>query len=399
MDKQQLVNWCAQNTLNCFLYDRDCPGLAATCDQAIVSGRPLAVSRSAAFRHIHQYLEPYPRISLQRAIDESLPKIERIRKDWSPERFSCRFEEMLERYNTLHRSSSGNSIDLGLKSALSPVPSAPQTLKKRAKKVLKTLPIYTPIKNFYMSLVRRTKKSEKSEKGLISYAQIYEDIWLYRLFKYHTNGFYIDIGAYHPSLLSITKIFYDNGWRGINIEPNPTFFNEFLEQRPGDINLQMAVSNDEGEVPLFVQNDGGRAASLHAEWMEGVGYSDLSLVQVATKTLATVCEQYVPTDITIEFMSVDVGGHEKAVLESADWRKYRPRVIIIGATRPGKLVGHPAQFSENGLWMEWESILLDASYIPVQFDGLNKYYLRAEDIFLKEYFSVPVSSVLDGFKK
>src|ERR1700743_440214 len=30
MSKEELIKWCASNTLNCFLYDRDMPGLSAT---------------------------------------------------------------------------------------------------------------------------------------------------------------------------------------------------------------------------------------------------------------------------------------------------------------------------------------------------------------------------------
>ena len=60
MTKPELITWCSQNTLNCFLYDRDLPGLAATTDQCIVSGRPLAVSDNETFRHILQYIKPYP---------------------------------------------------------------------------------------------------------------------------------------------------------------------------------------------------------------------------------------------------------------------------------------------------------------------------------------------------
>ena len=79
MDKTQLINWCGQNTLNCFLYSRFQPGLSATTDQAITSGRPLAVSTNETFRHIHAYLPAYPYRSLKESIRSSQLEVARMR--------------------------------------------------------------------------------------------------------------------------------------------------------------------------------------------------------------------------------------------------------------------------------------------------------------------------------
>lgn len=95
MEKDDLIRWCARNTLNCFLYNRVQPGLAATTDQAIASGRPLAVSANETFRHIHPYLKPYPRRSLKDAISESLPEVRKMQHAWRPDRFLERFEDVL----------------------------------------------------------------------------------------------------------------------------------------------------------------------------------------------------------------------------------------------------------------------------------------------------------------
>lgn len=95
MEKSALIDWCAQNTLNCFLYDRNLPGLAATTDQAIVSGRPLSVSQNDTFRHILTYLKPYPEMSLSTSIKNSTHFVQQMKDDWSPQGFSIKFEKML----------------------------------------------------------------------------------------------------------------------------------------------------------------------------------------------------------------------------------------------------------------------------------------------------------------
>lgn len=90
-----LIRWCSQNTINVFLYDRNMPGLSAVTDQAIASGRPLAVSNNVTFRHIHKYLEPYPNLSLQEAIENSDMAVQQMQQDWSPEACQQKLRDVL----------------------------------------------------------------------------------------------------------------------------------------------------------------------------------------------------------------------------------------------------------------------------------------------------------------
>lgn len=96
MDKNELIKWCSENTLNCFLYDRNCPGLSATTDQALASGAPLALSSNPTFRHILEYLKPYPESSLKDSIEKSADIVKKIQNDWSQEAFAKRFDDMIE---------------------------------------------------------------------------------------------------------------------------------------------------------------------------------------------------------------------------------------------------------------------------------------------------------------
>ncbi len=104
MTKEQLIEWCGQNTLNCFLYNRNQPGLSATTDQAISSGRPLVISNNETFRHIHRYIRPYPFQSLRDAIASSIPQVQQMQKDWHPQNFATKFEEVLEDFRLLPKS-------------------------------------------------------------------------------------------------------------------------------------------------------------------------------------------------------------------------------------------------------------------------------------------------------
>jgi hypothetical protein len=99
MSKEKLIEWCGQNTLNCFLYNRKQAGLSATTDQAISSGRPLAVSENNTFRHITAYIKPYPYRSLKGSIAESQTEVLQMQKDWAPANFAKKFEIVLADFN------------------------------------------------------------------------------------------------------------------------------------------------------------------------------------------------------------------------------------------------------------------------------------------------------------
>lgn len=97
MDKAQLIKWCSENTLNCFMYHRSHShptGLAAVVDQAISSKRPLLVSSDPTFRHVHKYIKPYPELSFKGAIENG-DIVEKIFTEWSSKHFIKKFENIL----------------------------------------------------------------------------------------------------------------------------------------------------------------------------------------------------------------------------------------------------------------------------------------------------------------
>lgn len=97
MDKAELIRWCSENTLNCFMYHRSHThptGMAAVTDQAISSKRPLLVSSDPTFRHIHKYIKPYPETTFKQAID-SIVEVKKMCDDWSQLNFSTKFQQIL----------------------------------------------------------------------------------------------------------------------------------------------------------------------------------------------------------------------------------------------------------------------------------------------------------------
>lgn len=98
--RKELTNWCSQNSINIFLYDREIgTGLSASVDQAIESGRPILVSTNTTFRHLHEYVTPYPFQNIAAAISNGEKNVLKIKKEWNEVKFKNEFEKVLNLYN------------------------------------------------------------------------------------------------------------------------------------------------------------------------------------------------------------------------------------------------------------------------------------------------------------
>ena len=223
---------------------------------------------------------------------------------------------------------------------------------------------------------------------LISYAQNYEDVMLWRALKDVVGGCYIDVGANDPQVYSVTKAFYDQGWRGVNIEPLQQYYQLLCEQRTEDINLAVGAGQNNGFLTYYEIPDTGLSTleEAVAEQHKKAGWKVL-VSSITVMSLSTVCEKHVKGPI--HFLKVDVEGAEKQVLLGMDFTLYRPWIVVVESTAP---------MSQQENFIEWEYILLDNQYQFVYFDGLNRYYISSEKMNeLQPAFLAP-PNVFDDFK-
>ncbi len=210
----------------------------------------------------------------------------------------------------------------------------------------------------------------------ISYAQNFEDILLERAFP-DRAGFYIDAGANDPVFQSVTKRFYDRGWSGINIEPQPGLASRLIDARPRDINLNCGVGSVETVLTYYeVQSVPGWSTFVPelGEQQRSLGH-DVIERPIPIRKLAEICAEHVQ-ERTIDFLKIDVEGFEREVILGADWSRWRPRVVIV----------------ETYNHQHWEPLLIEANYRFLLFDGINRFYVRAEEYqTLAPAFSTPVT--------
>lgn len=227
----------------------------------------------------------------------------------------------------------------------------------------------------------------------ISFAQNYEDLILSGLLRDVENGFYVDVGANHPQLDSVTKLFYDRGWSGINIEPNDSLHTQLATERPRDININLGVASQSGTLSFrfYPLLDGMSTFSVQSMESVSAAWPDANYLDksVDVTTLTEIFNAHKPVS-HIHFMKIDVEGLELEVLLGNSWKKYRPWIICI--EDPHDLPDASARQDAIIAYLKsWE-------YSKVFFDGINSYFIARERQALWENFSYARDVLLNGVR-
>lgn len=171
----------------------------------------------------------------------------------------------------------------------------------------------------------------------LSFSQEGEDLIIARYFENKSNGFFVDIGAHHPQKYSNTYKFYKAGWRGINVDAMPGSMNEFNVIRPEDINLELPVSDLNSKLTYYIFNETALNTldPVEAKLKNEIeGYNIIKKVDLETVRLDELLSMYLPTNIIdIDFLTIDVEGFDLRVLQSNDWNKYRPELVLVEELR------------------------------------------------------------------
>lgn len=203
----------------------------------------------------------------------------------------------------------------------------------------------------------------------MSWAQNGEDVVLWRALHDVEDGCYVDVGAHHPSVLSVTRALYEKGWSGVNLEPLPDAVALMEQARPRDLTLRAAAGSSPGRL-TFHEVVGTGLSTLRddvAATHEGSGF-EVREHEVEVVTLDDVLDEHL-AGRQVHVLKVDVEGAEADVLLGLDLERHRPWVLLVEATEP---------MTVNPSHAEWEPRLLERGYDFCLFDGISRFYVASE---------------------
>jgi len=207
----------------------------------------------------------------------------------------------------------------------------------------------------------------------ISYAQNGEDVRLWHAFGpregRECDFVYVDVGANEPWHLSITAALGELGWRGLLIEADPELAARLRAERIGDLVVNAAAADRDGELTFFrVPGTGlGTMDAAEAVVARDRGFT-VQQVTAPARRLDDILDEHASVlGPNIHAMTIDVEGAESIVLDGLT--RYRPWVICVEAVEPGTSTpSHKA----------WEHKLTNNGYLDVAFDGINRWYVATE---------------------
>jgi len=225
------------------------------------------------------------------------------------------------------------------------------------------------------------------QEGITSYAQNFEDVMLWRALGHVKNGFYIDIGAQHPVIDSVSKAFYEKGWRGIHVEATPAYAKLLREDRPDEIVIEAAVSDQHGSIKFYeIPETGISTGDAHIAAMHREKGFPVREINVPTLTLADILS--IAGEREIHWLKIDVEGMEKHVLEGWGHHPNRPWILVVEATLP---------LTTTDSHHEWEHYVIGLDYFHAYSDGLSRFYVSRRQSELLRKFNVP-PNVFDNFR-
>jgi len=177
------------------------------------------------------------------------------------------------------------------------------------------------LKNKLFYYFYKLLKIYRNKKPSLHFGEFGEDIFINRIFKNTKYGMYVDIGCYHPFKGSLTAKLYSKNWNGINVDLSKTSIDLFKIARKKDINLNLAVSNFDGETSYYENspiNQQNSLTKINNEQTE---------VKIKCLTLNSILSQNSVENF--DYLNIDVEGSELEVIEGIDLIKYHPSLITI----------------------------------------------------------------------
>jgi len=159
------------------------------------------------------------------------------------------------------------------------------------------------------------------------FSQNGEDVVLSRIFSQKT-GVCVEVGAHDGVVLSNTYHFEQAGWKCILVEPNPVSCREIRGKRSRQSTLfECAASHSSGTATLNAGTGDEDIYSTLEPVGQGRSHEAFQTIEVRKRTLDSILDE---TGVsTVDFISIDVEGHELHVLHGLTLSRWNPRILLV----------------------------------------------------------------------
>ena len=171
----------------------------------------------------------------------------------------------------------------------------------------------------------------KSYLKRTQYSQWGEDQFINQFFKDKIDGIYLDIGCFHPVMYSNTCLLHRKGWRGINIDINPTSIDLFNILRPKDINLCTTISETKETFEIYYDDPFSPVNTLDRQFYENLENKtnkNTKKLFVESKSMDEILN-ISKIDKSIDFINLDVEGMDYKILKNINLSQLKPKLVSI----------------------------------------------------------------------
>jgi len=162
-----------------------------------------------------------------------------------------------------------------------------------------------------------------------SYAMNNEDTAILNYFKDRKNGFYVDVGCYHPIHRNNTHLLHMQNWSGVNIDTSQFSIDLFNFMRPKDLNYNCAISDKNKNIKLFYQKELSQLSTIEKGQAESVFQGEIKEKEIEAFTLDEILSRDKYKDSKIDLLDIDVEGADLKVLRGLSFDKFKPELVCV----------------------------------------------------------------------
>lgn len=164
------------------------------------------------------------------------------------------------------------------------------------------------------------------------YSQNNEEEYILGYFKGQTSGRFLDIGAFHPKTFSNTRALYEQGFKGVFVEPSPSLLPAFEAEYGTDTEVQLlpvCVGTSNSVVDFFDSGGDAISSTIKSEtvrWEKAynVKFNKISRDMVTVPELLTRAKYK-----SFDFINVDTEGNVLEIVEQIDARSLGVKLMCV----------------------------------------------------------------------